>query len=303
MIDYPAMENHTNCVDLWKLGQSVWNQQLGKIQCIFCCMIMRSCLSTPGPSKYLLPITEAPVATTSPGGLLKSQKPRWRHRCLAHTFTQRLCDHSFPGTLQSHLNLYIQAVTPHMNSGLHMLTLRMASPSKWYRQILCKRWYIHKHPTSSGKKQSNTIENAIATKNWKPTYSCQAPTPSPPTAIQTKPVINDKDQQTREWVEIDISITAQILEMDISEYKVEKQVEMDFSRYKTNKRVEMDISMTTQEPVERVYATDVVFMAVLIMMIQMATILGLTLTKPLKSPCMYRCEITSFWRRGCTTGV
>jgi hypothetical protein len=82
--------------------------------------------------------------------------------------------------------------------------------------------------------------------------------------------------------------------MDISEYKVEKQVEMDFSRYKTNKHVEMDISMTTQEPVERVYATDVVFMAVLIMMIQMATILGLTLTKPLKSPCMYRCEITSF---------
>jgi len=61
----------------------------------------------------------------------------------------------------------------------------------------------------------------------------------PPTAIQTKPVINDKDQQTRQWVEMDFSITALI-------------PEMDFSEYKTKKRVEMDFSMTTQEPVEQV---------------------------------------------------
>jgi len=67
----------------------------------------------------------------------------------------------------------------------------------------------------------------------------QVPTPSPPTAIQTKPVINDKNQQTREWVEMDFSITAQISEMDFSEHKTKKWVEMDFS-------------MTTQEPVERV---------------------------------------------------
>jgi hypothetical protein len=38
---------------------------------------------------------------------------------------------------------------------------------------------------------------------------------------------------------MDFSITAQILEMDFSEYKAKKRVEMDFS-------------MTTQEPVERV---------------------------------------------------
>jgi hypothetical protein len=67
----------------------------------------------------------------------------------------------------------------------------------------------------------------------------QVPTPSPSTAIQTKPVINDKNQQTREWVDMGLSITAQISERD-------------FSEYNTNKRVEMDFSMTTQEPVERV---------------------------------------------------
>ena len=38
---------------------------------------------------------------------------------------------------------------------------------------------------------------------------------------------------------MDFSMTAQI-------------PEMDFSEYKTKKRVEMDFSMTTQEPVERV---------------------------------------------------
>jgi len=42
-----------------------------------------------------------------------------------------------------------------------------------------------------------------------------------------------------EPVEMDFSITAQIPEMDFSQYKTKKQVEMDFS-------------ITTQEPVERV---------------------------------------------------
>ena len=40
----------------------------------------------------------------------------------------------------------------------------------------------------------------------------------------------------------------------------------------------MDFSMTTQEPVERVKATDLVLMAVLMKMLQMATILCPTLT-------------------------
>ena len=73
-------------------------------------------------------------------------------------------------------------------------------------------------------------------------------------------------------------VSTQIPEMDFSKYKTKKQVEMDFSKYKTKKRVEMDFSMTTQEPVERVKATDVVLMAVLMMMLQMATILCPTLT-------------------------
>jgi hypothetical protein len=97
---------------------------------------------------------------------------------------------------------------------------------------------------SSGKKQLNTTKNVIATKHRSQGFCL------PPTAIQTKPVINDKDQQTRQWVEMDFSITAQISEMDFS---ITAQIlEMDFSVYKTKKRVEMDFSMTTQEPVERV---------------------------------------------------
>jgi hypothetical protein len=42
-------------------------------------------------------------------------------------------------------------------------------------------------------------------------------------------------------------------------------VEIDFSKDKTMKRVEMDISMTMQEPVEQVNATEVVIMTVLTM--------------------------------------
>jgi hypothetical protein len=42
-------------------------------------------------------------------------------------------------------------------------------------------------------------------------------------------------------------------------------VEMDFSKHNTVKRVEMDFSMTMQEPVEQVKATDVVIMTVLMM--------------------------------------
>ena len=142
-----------------------------------------------------------PSATTSPGGLLQPQKPRSRHRCLAHTCTQRPYD--------------------------HWLTKRII------RTNTAQRWHIHKHPTSSGKKQSSTTKNAIAAKHRSPGFCL------PPTAIQTKPVVNDKEQQTRELVEMVFSITAQISEMDISEYN-------------TKKRVEMDFSMTTQEPVERV---------------------------------------------------
>ena len=99
---------------------------------------------------------------------------------------------------------------------------------------------------------------------------------SPPTAIWRKPDINDKEQQTMEPVEMDFSMTAQIREMDCS---ISAQItEINFSEYMTKKRVEMDYSMATQEPVERVMATDTVLMAVLMMMLQMATILCPMLT-------------------------
>ena len=65
------------------------------------------------------------------------------------------------------------------------------SPRAWYGQRL-QRYYIHKHPMSSGKKQSNNTKNLIATKHRSLDFCL------PLTAIQTKPVIKDKDRQTRE---------------------------------------------------------------------------------------------------------
>lgn len=98
-------------------------------------------------------------------------------------------------------------------------------------------WYTCKHSTSWLKKQSHTGKNERPTKARSPGYSYQAPTNSTPPTIQTKPVINDKEQQAREWVEMDRAQTAQV-------------PEMDFSKYKTQKRVEMDITISMQEPVE-----------------------------------------------------
>jgi len=46
------MSNQTNCVDLWKLGKCAWDQELGKMESVFC--IMRWCLSTLGSLKYIL---------------------------------------------------------------------------------------------------------------------------------------------------------------------------------------------------------------------------------------------------------
>jgi len=41
----PAVRNHTTCVDLWNLGKTERNKELGMIHCVLCCMIRR-CLST-----------------------------------------------------------------------------------------------------------------------------------------------------------------------------------------------------------------------------------------------------------------
>jgi len=67
----------------------------------------------------------------------------------------------------------------------------------WFTQQMIRtksveRWYIHTHPLCLMEKRSNNAKNAIATKHWSPSFWL------PPTAIQTQPVINDKDQLTRE---------------------------------------------------------------------------------------------------------
>jgi len=48
---------HTNCVDLLKLSKSAWDQELGKIECVFC--IMRWCLSSLGFPIYILRVAQS----------------------------------------------------------------------------------------------------------------------------------------------------------------------------------------------------------------------------------------------------
>jgi len=48
---YLAVRNYTQSVDLWKLGQSAWHQELGKIYCVF--WMMRWCPYTPQCSVHL----------------------------------------------------------------------------------------------------------------------------------------------------------------------------------------------------------------------------------------------------------
>jgi len=56
MIGYLAIKNHTNCVDHWQPIKSVWEQELGRIECVYHCIIWR-CLSTLGCPKYILYLT------------------------------------------------------------------------------------------------------------------------------------------------------------------------------------------------------------------------------------------------------
>jgi len=174
VLGHLAVRNHTNCVDLWRLSKSTQSHQV---------QLSRLCQK----STYI------------------------NHRTGIYCFAQ---------THNVHLR---QLLLPEISSNLrnedqgtdawHTCTQRPYDHwfTKWMiRTKTVQRWHIHKHPTSSGKKQSNTTKNAIATKHRSPDFCL------PPTAIQTKPVIKDKDQQTREWVEMDFSITAQIPEMDFS---------------------------------------------------------------------------------------
>jgi len=52
-----SVRDYPNCVNLPKLGKSEWDQELGKVECVF--LIMRWCLFTPESPKYLLPIAQS----------------------------------------------------------------------------------------------------------------------------------------------------------------------------------------------------------------------------------------------------
>ena len=53
----PAVMNHSKCLDLWMLRKSVWDQEVGKRDCVL--HIMRWCLSTLGSPKYMRPAAES----------------------------------------------------------------------------------------------------------------------------------------------------------------------------------------------------------------------------------------------------
>ena len=55
--EFPAVKNHTNCVDLWMLCKSGWDEQLRKIELVF--HIMGWCLSTQGSAKYIIPVPQS----------------------------------------------------------------------------------------------------------------------------------------------------------------------------------------------------------------------------------------------------
>jgi len=57
MMEYLAMMNNTKWVDLWILGECTWDQEWGKIDCVF--RFMQWFQSTPGCSKYLLLVAES----------------------------------------------------------------------------------------------------------------------------------------------------------------------------------------------------------------------------------------------------
>jgi len=54
---YLAMMNSKNCLVLWHFSKCGWDQELGKIDCIF--RIMRWCLCIPGSPKYIFPLAQS----------------------------------------------------------------------------------------------------------------------------------------------------------------------------------------------------------------------------------------------------
>ena len=55
--EYPAIKNHSNCVDQWKLGHSLSDEELGNIWWGF--RIRQLCRYTPGFPKYILPVADS----------------------------------------------------------------------------------------------------------------------------------------------------------------------------------------------------------------------------------------------------
>jgi len=78
MLIYPVVSNRTNCIGRSKISESVRDQELGKIECVFC--KMGKCLSTLGSPKQIPPVPQTlsiiPVLLDAPCRLLPVKRNR-----------------------------------------------------------------------------------------------------------------------------------------------------------------------------------------------------------------------------------
>jgi len=130
-----------------------------------------------------------------------------------------------------------------VQSKLFQIQLNQTNTEQTQAVMIYLQWSIEFRGLQSTPQHTPNNDISNRRSNWEMTMMASKHRtpglPSPPTAIWRKPDINDKKQQTMEPVEMDLSITAQIPQMDITEYKIKKREQMDFS-------------MTRQEPVEQV---------------------------------------------------
>jgi len=223
------------------------------------------------------------------------ERSRSRHRHLAHSCTQRPYDYWFTGKLQSHLNLYIKAAAPHTNSGLHMLTLRMASPSEWYGQKACAKMIYSQRPNEFGEE---------AVKHYKECDSYQL---APITRLLFTAYSNSDKASYQRYGSTDKTMSRDgflnnctdigdgflknctdtadgLLWVQDKETGGDGLLNDHAGTSRTGVGYERSTHGRTDDVTDGHYPLP-------------------DADNPSKSPCMYRCEITSFWRGGCTTGV
>ena len=100
---YLAVRNHTNCLNLWQLSNSAWDQVLGKIDCVYfiswddvyilpcisLCLLITQSVSTICVSPYA-PRRIPPVKLDADGGEKQIFSPQWPPCAFLSALNQRL---------------------------------------------------------------------------------------------------------------------------------------------------------------------------------------------------------------------